>query len=66
MADIAAEPRRAGVSRVPRTDDIWVYEIRHSRHRLPRAQRIRDPWHKILYRLRANGDVDILAIIGRS
>lgn len=66
IADVAADHKRIGAARVPRRFDIWVYEIRHSRNRLPRDQRIRDPWHKIVYRPLAEGFVEILAIVGRS
>lgn len=66
MAHIAARPRHASAMRVIRRADIWVYDIRHARHHVPRGERIRNPWHKILYRPRTDGGVDILAIIGRS
>ena len=64
--DIASEPRRPGAEPVPRTAGVWVYELRFSRNRLPRGQRIRDPWHKIVYRPLLDGSVEILAVVGLS
>jgi hypothetical protein len=42
------------------SSEVWVYELWSSRKRLPRASRVRDPWHKILYRQVADG-IEILA-----
>jgi toxin ParE1/3/4 len=48
MADVAAEPGRLGTKRVARSHGVRVYDLWHSRNRVPRNQRIRDPGHKIL------------------
>ena len=66
MADVAEDYKRIGATSVRRSNGIRVYEIRHSRHRVPRDQRIRDPWHKLVYRPRPDGVVEILAIVGLS
>jgi hypothetical protein len=66
IADVADNYQRIGAIRVPRIQDIWVYEIRHSRNRLPREQRIRNPWHKLVYRRLPDGVVEILAVVGHS
>ncbi len=66
MADVAADHRRLGAARVARSRDVWVYELWHSRNRLPAERRIRDPWHKILYRVLPDDVVEVLAVVGRS
>lgn len=66
IADVASDPKRLGAKPVPRSSGVWVYELRYSRNRLPRVLRVRDPWHKILYREMAGGGVEILAVVGRS
>ena len=66
MADIAADPRRSGAARVARSAGIWVYDLSSSKNRLPRNQRILNPWHKILYRPLGDGIVEILAVVGLS
>jgi hypothetical protein len=43
MADIAEDYRRPGAMRIRRSRDVWVYEIRYSRNRLPAERRIRNP-----------------------
>jgi plasmid stabilization system protein ParE len=66
MEDVAADPKRLGAKPVPRSGGVWVYQLWHSRNRLPRHRRVRDPWHKILYRPVAGSGIEILAIVGRS
>jgi plasmid stabilization system protein ParE len=66
ITDVASEPKRLGAKPVPRSGDVWVYELWHSRNRLARDLRVRGPWHKILYREVAGGGVEILAVVGRS
>lgn len=66
MEDVAFDPARLGAKPVPRSVGIWVYDLWYSRNRLPRARRVRNPWHKLLYRPLPNGDVEILAVVGRS
>jgi hypothetical protein len=48
MEDLAENPTRFGATPVQRGSGIWSYDLRHSRLRLPRHQRARDPWHKIV------------------
>ena len=66
MGDLADDPGRFGATPVPRTSGIRVYELRHSKNRAPRTQRIRSPWHKLIYRPLPDGTVEILAIVGLS
>jgi plasmid stabilization system protein ParE len=66
MADVAADYKRLGARRVSRLPNIWVYELWHSRNHVPGTRRIRDPWHKIVYRLLPDDMVEILAVVGRS
>lgn len=66
MDDIASDPQRLGAKPVSRSAAIWVYELWHSRNRLPRDRRVRNPWHKILYRAVSPVGVEILAVVGRS
>ena len=66
MDDVGADPTRFGAARIPRFADIWEYQLRHSKDRAPRGQRIRVPWHKLIYRPLPDGTVEILAIVGRS
>jgi hypothetical protein len=66
MADVAEDHRRPGSMRVRRSRDVWVYEIRYSRNKLPAERRIRNPWHKIVYWVLPDGIVEILAVVGRS
>lgn len=66
MDDVVSDPERFGATRIPRFSGIWEYELRHSKDRAPREQRIRDPWHKLIYRPLPDGTVEILAIVGRS
>lgn len=65
MQDVAAHPDRPGAQSLRRFRGIWCYEIRHSRNRVPRENRIRKPWHKLIYTMAADGTVEILAIVGR-
>jgi hypothetical protein len=39
----AADPVRFGATRIPRIRAVWEYELRHSKDRAPRDQRIRSP-----------------------
>jgi plasmid stabilization system protein ParE len=66
IEDVASDPKRLGARLVPRSGGIWVYELWHSRNRISRDQRVRDPWHKILYREAGGGTIEILAVVGRS
>jgi len=66
MEDLAENPNRFGATPVPRASGIWSYDLRHSRLRLPRHQRVSDPWHKIVYSPQPDGVVEILAVVGRS
>jgi toxin ParE1/3/4 len=66
MEDVASEPGRAGARPLRRLREVWSYDTRYSRNRVPRDRRVRDPWHKLIYTLGADGVVEILAIVGRS
>lgn len=66
MEDIGIDPRRLGARPVRRVPDVWCYEIRYSRGRLPRERRARDPWHVLVYCLDEDGVVAILAVVGLS
>jgi hypothetical protein len=66
IAHVAADCKRLGARRVPRLPGVWVYELWHSRNHVPNGMRIRDPWHKIVYRPVPDGMVEILAVVGRS
>ena len=66
MKDIVADPRLSGVTPVARSEGVWEYALNASKNHLPRNRRIQNPWHKIVYRKRPNGDVEILAVVGRS
>jgi plasmid stabilization system protein ParE len=66
MTDVASDPQRQGAKPVQRSGGVWVYELWHSRNRLARDRRVRDPWHKVLYREVADDGVEILAVFGRS
>ncbi|HUB44251.1 MAG TPA: hypothetical protein VMB73_04635 [Acetobacteraceae bacterium] len=65
MEDVAADPARPGAQQVRRFPGIMAYDIRYSKSRTPRGQRVRDPWHKLIYTRAQDGDVEILAIVGR-
>lgn len=58
MDDVAADLGRFGAARIARFKNVWEYELRHSKDRAPRHQRIRSPWHKITYRPLPDGTVE--------
>jgi toxin ParE1/3/4 len=65
MEDVAVDPARPGAQRIRRYPGIMAYDIRHSKSRTPRGQRVRDPWHKLIYARAPDGVVEILAVVGR-
>jgi hypothetical protein len=66
MDDIASMPHRLGSVPVRRFPGVFVYDISLSRHRQPIGERVRNPWHKLIYRRDSDGITEILAIVGRS
>jgi toxin ParE1/3/4 len=64
MQDVATVPDRPGAQRLRRFPGILVYEIRHSKNRVPRGNRVRNPWHKLIYTQGSDGVVEILAVVG--
>jgi hypothetical protein len=66
LDDLVADPTRPGSARVRRYPGVRDYPIRHSAPNRPREQRIRAPWHKIVYREQPDGIVEILAVVGLS
>jgi len=65
MQDVAADPVRPGALRVRCFAGIMVNDIRHSKSRTPRGQRVRALWHKLIYARAPDGVVEILAVVGR-
>jgi hypothetical protein len=66
MDDVAASPERLGAQSLRAFSGIWGYDIRLSRHRVPRENRIGNAWHKLIYTKGSDGIVEILAVVGRS
>jgi plasmid stabilization system protein ParE len=66
MEDLAADSGRMGTKRASRSPGIRAFELRYSRNRLPRSQRVRDPWHKIVYWPLTDGIVEILVVVASS
>jgi hypothetical protein len=66
MEDVGVDPLRAGARPIRRMRGVWCYEIRYSKDRLPRDQRVRDPWHTLIYCRDQDNVVAILAVVGRS
>lgn len=66
MDDVAASPERLGALLLREFPGIWGYDIRLSKKRVPRRNRIGDAWHKLIYTKGADGMVEILAVVGRS
>ena len=64
MADVAADPNRPGVTwmwvnRVA----IGVYHLRNSRNSPDPAERVEHPRHLLVFRIGADGIIDILGFI---
>lgn len=66
MNDVAVMPRRPGAVQVRKLSGVFVYDIGLSRHRQSVGERVRNPWHKLIYRCDEDGVTEILAIVGRS
>jgi hypothetical protein len=66
IKEIVADPFRSAARGVAGLPATFEYELSRARTRVPLRQRIRKPWHKIVYRERSNGLVEILAVIGLS
>jgi hypothetical protein len=66
MDDVAAHPERLGAQSLRGFPEIWGYDIRLSKNRVPRNNRIRNAWHKLIYTRGQDGVVEILAVVGRS
>lgn len=66
LESVGDDPGLPGSWPVRRFPGVRVYEIAQSRHRVPRENRVADPWHKLVYCVADDGVVAILAIVGRS
>ena len=66
MEDVGADPQRPGARPVHRMPGVWCYDIRYAKNRLSREQRVRDPWHTLVYCWDQDGVVAILAVVGRA
>jgi hypothetical protein len=51
---------------IPGQDNVRDSELRQSRARVPPTPRVTNPRHKVVYKVAANGVVDILAVVGSS
>jgi hypothetical protein len=66
MEDVATQPERLGARPLRGCPGVWVYDVGYSKNRLPRGNRIRNPWHKLIYARGSDGIIEILAVVGRS
>ena len=66
MREIGDQPLLTGSRPVRRRPGVYSYSISHTRLRLPREQRVRNPAHQVVYRLADDGIVEILGIVGDS
>ena len=65
IQDVAADPDRPGSRTRPELGrGVRTYHLAHSRHRVARsAGRVKEPRHFLLYRVRADGRVEIGRIL---
>jgi len=66
MDDVAESPERLGAQLLREFPGVWGYDIRLSKNRVSRRNRIGDAWHKLIYTKSSDGIVEILAVVGRS
>jgi toxin ParE1/3/4 len=63
---VGNHPDIIGSLPIRRKPGVRSYSIAHSKGHVPRGQRVRNPGHKLVYRLAGDGVVDILAVVGDS
>ncbi len=63
MADLGEEPQMIGSVEVPRLLGIRAYPTRLARQRVEPARRVAKPRHLVIYRLAADGVVEILGLV---
>lgn len=63
MAALGDEPQMIGSVEVPRLPGIRAYPTRLARQRIEPARRVASPRHLVIYRLAANGVVEILGLV---
>jgi toxin ParE1/3/4 len=61
---VGRAPQILGSGFVNRMPGVRTYSIAHSRLRTPGERRVRQPVHKLVYRLANDGVVEILAVVG--
>ncbi len=66
MREVGDQPDLPGSRPVSRSPGLRSYLVSYSRPRLPSRQRVRNPVHRLVYRVTQEGMVEILAIIGDS
>jgi toxin ParE1/3/4 len=63
MAAVGYEPALPGSVAVPRIPGIRAYPVRLSRRRVETSRRVREPRHIIVYRVGADGIVEVVGIV---
>ena len=63
MAALGEEPQMIGSAEVPRLPGIRAYPTRLARQRVEPARRVASPRHLVIYRLAADGVVEILGLV---
>jgi plasmid stabilization system protein ParE len=63
---VVSRPERPAASPAAEYPGAWVYDLRFARNLVPVKRRIRNPWHKLVYRVAEDGAIEIIAVIGRS
>ena len=63
MAALGAEPDMPCSVQIPRLPGIRAYPIRLSRLRIEPTRRVATPRHLVIYRLAADGVVEILGLV---
>ena len=63
MAAVGDDPRLFGSSEIPRLPGIHAYPIRLSRTKIEPARRVRAPRHLIIYRVGADGAIEVLSLV---
>ena len=63
MAALGEEPQMIGSAEVPRLPGIRAYPTRLARQRVEPTRRVASPRHLVIYRLAADGVVEILGLV---